>query len=300
MAADPVLTVGVPVYNGERYLAQALAGIRAQTFADFRVVIADNASTDGTEEIARTAAAEDDRITYLRRDRNLGLVANWNGVFAGTSGEFFAWHSADDLAHPECYETCLRLLRDHPDAAAACTEIELIDSSGRRLGPDAERIRSDDADRATRFVELASFRHYCQFYYGVFRRSMLERTSLMLPFFWSADRVLLAELALHGRLVRDPRRRYFVRVHQDRVTQGGRKHFYAQLASPQRGTTLRYARELRNAIDRAGLAPDEQRRLRRAWRGWTVRHCHLLARSAVGAVVDAGARATLSRSGRDR
>ena len=76
-AAEPVLTIGVPVFNGERYLAQALAGIRAQTFTDFRVVISDNASTDATPDIARAAAREDPRIEYRRRERNLGLVGNW-------------------------------------------------------------------------------------------------------------------------------------------------------------------------------------------------------------------------------
>jgi glycosyltransferase involved in cell wall biosynthesis len=296
-ASEPVLTIGVPVYNGERYLAQALAGISAQTLPDFRVVIADNASTDGTEEIARAAAANDPRIEYRRRPENVGLVGNWNGLFTETDGEFFAWHSADDLAVPQFYATCLELLGAHPEAAAGCTEIELIDSFGDSLGTDPERIRSDDPDRAVRFSELASFRHYCQFYYGVFRRSMLARTRLMLPLFWSSDRLMLAELALQGTLVRDPRRLYYVRQHDERVTEGGRKNFYARLAAPQRGTTLRYARELRHAIDLAGLDPAEHDRVVRALRGWRMRHSHLLARSVAGKLVDAGARAVV-RSGR--
>jgi glycosyltransferase involved in cell wall biosynthesis len=297
-AVGPALTIGVPVYNGERYLAQALAGIQAQTLTDFRVVIADNASTDRTGEIARAAAAADPRIHYLRREQNIGLVGNWNGLFTETDGELFAWHSSDDLAAPEFYATCVQLLREHPEAAAGCTQIELIDSQGDSLGPDPEHIRSGHPDRAVRFAELASFRHYCQSYYGVFRRSLLARTRLMLPFFWSADRLLLAELALQGPLLRHPDRRYYVRQHEERVTEGGRKHFYARLASPNRGTTLRYARELSRAIDLAGLEPAERDRVRRALRGWQVRHSHLLARSAAGALVDAGARA-VTRSGRD-
>lgn len=296
-AAVPALTIGVPVYNGERYLAQALDGIRAQTLTDFRVVIADNASTDRTEEIARAAADADPRIQYQRRERNVGLVGNWNGLFTDTDGELFAWHSADDLAAPEFYATCVQLLRERPDAAAGCTEIELIDSNDEPLGPDPEHIRSDHPDRAARFAELASFRHYCQFYYGVFRRSMLARTRLMLPFFWSSDRLLLAELALQGPLVRHRQRLYFVRQHDQRVTEGGRRNFYARLASPHRGTTLRYAKELRRAIELAGLPPLERDRVRRALRTWHVRHSHLLARSAAGALVDAGTRA-VTRSGR--
>ena len=295
-AAAPVLTIGVPVYNGERYLAQTLAGIRDQTFTDFRVVVADNASTDRTGEIAQEFVAGDPRFHYLRRERNLGLVPNYNLLFEQTEGEFFAWHDGDDVTHPEFYAACLARLRGDPAASAATSEIMLIDSEGRELGPDPESIRADHPDRAVRFAELASFDHYCQFTYGVYRRSMMARTRLMLPFFWSSDRVFLAELALQGPMLRDPRQLYYVRQHNDRVTLGGRAKFYAGLASPQRGTTLRYSRELRRAVDHAALDPVERERVLRALRGWRLRNSHRLVRSALGAAVSAGAR-TVSRVG---
>jgi glycosyltransferase involved in cell wall biosynthesis len=284
----PALTIGVPVFNGERYLAQALAGIRAQTFTDFEVVIADNASTDRTGEIAQEMAATDPRFRYVRRPENIGLVPNYNQLFTGTTGEFFAWHDSDDVTDPEFYRACLTQLRASPAAAAATSDILLIDSDGQVIGPDPERVRGDHPDLAVRFAELASFDHFCQFTYGVYRRSMMARTRLMLPFFWSSDRLFLAELALQGTLLRDPRRLYLVRQHGERVTLGGRAKFYAGLASPKRGTTLRYARELQQAIAHAGLEPAERERVRRALRAWTVRNGHRLARSAVGALIARG------------
>jgi glycosyltransferase involved in cell wall biosynthesis len=290
-ATQPVLTIGVPVFNGERYLAQALAGIRAQTFTDFQVVIADNASTDGTGEIARGVAAADPRFRYLRRESNVGLVPNYNRLFTDTTGELFAWHDGDDVTDPEFYGACVEVLRANPDAAAATSEVLLIDGAGEVIGPDPERIRADHPDRAVRFAALASFDHFCQFTYGVYRRSMVERTRLMLPFFWSSDRLWLAELALQGPLVRDPRQLYFARQHGERVTIGGRAKYYAGLAAPQRGTTMRFARELRRAVDHADLEPAEEARVRRALRGWAVRNSHRLARSALGLAVSAGARA---------
>lgn len=280
-----LLTIGVPVFNGERYLAEALAGIRAQTFRDFQVVIADNGSTDRTGEIAQQVVAADPRFRYLRRDENIGLVPNFNRLFTETTGELFAWHAADDVVEPEFYEACVGLLQAHPEAAAATSEIVLMDSTGETLGPDPERIRGDHPDLAVRFADLASFDHYSQFTYGAYRRSMMARTRLMLPFFWSSDRLFLAELALQGTLVRDPRRLYLVRQHGERVTLGGRAKFYAGLASAKRGTTLRYARELQQAIEHAGLEPAERERVRRALRAWTVRNGHRLARSAVGALL---------------
>lgn len=286
-----LLTIGVPVFNGERYLATALAGVQAQTFTDFEVVIGDNASTDRTPQIAAEFAAADPRFRYLRRERNIGLVPNFNQLFQQTSGEFFAWHAADDLTDPQFYGACVALLQAHPEAAAATSEILLIDGAGNVLGADPERIQGDHPDRVVRFTELASFGHYAQFTYGVYRRSMMARTRLMLPFFWTSDRLFLAELALQGTLVRDPRQLFFVRQHMERVTLGGRANFYAGLSAPQRGTTLRYSRELRRAIELAGLAPDERDRLLWALRRWRVRHSPRLARSAAGALVSAGARA---------
>ncbi len=285
-----VLSVGLPVYNGELYLADALAGIRAQTFDDFELVIADNASTDRTGEIAKDAARDDPRIQYVRRDTNIGLVANWNRLFTDTRGEFFAWHASDDVADPEFYAACVGLLRDCSDAAAAVSEICRIDGDGMSLGPDPEHIRAGDHDLAVRFVELASLNHYCQFTYGVYRRSMMERTRLMLPF-WSSDRLWLAELALQGRLLRDPRQLFRVREHVGRVTNSGRANFYAGLASPKRGTMWRYSLELHRAVDHAQLPPDDDRRVRQALRWWTVRNAPRLARSAAGAFAQAGLRA---------
>jgi hypothetical protein len=142
-----------------------------------------------------------------------------------------------------------------------------------------------------RFAELASFTHYAQFTYGVYRREMAARTRLLLPFFWTSDRLFLAELALQGRLLREPRQLFYVRQHGQRVTLGGRANFYAGLAAPKRGTTLRYAQELARAVDLAGLEPAERERVRRALWRWRVRHSPLLVRSAAGALVSAGARA---------
>lgn len=289
------ITIGVPVFNGERYLAEALAALREQTLTDIEVVIADNASTDRTAEIAREVARADRRFHYVRRERNLGLVENYNRVFAETSGEFFAWHAADDRAHPDFYRALVDLLRRRPDAAAAMSEILLMDASGRVVGPDPEPIQGDHPDPAVRFRELASFRHYAQFTYGVYRRSLMARTRLMLPFFWSSDRLFLAELALQGPLLRDPRPLFFVRQHDQRVTLGGRAAFYAGLASPRRGTVWRYARELGRAIDHAGLPPAEHERVRRELRRWRARHGARLARSAAGAALSAGVRTVAGR-----
>lgn len=96
----PKVSVGLPVYNGEKYLPQAIKSLLAQTFAEFELIICDNASTDRTQEISRTFTKRDQRIRYHRNPNNLGAAANFNLSFRLSSGEYFKW-AADDLCAPE-------------------------------------------------------------------------------------------------------------------------------------------------------------------------------------------------------
>jgi len=97
MNAVPRLSIGLPVYNGEKYLAEALDALLGQTYADFELIISDNASTDGTERICREYLARDPRIRYIRQPVNVGASPNHNIVFTESRGELFKWASYDDL-----------------------------------------------------------------------------------------------------------------------------------------------------------------------------------------------------------
>ena len=77
MTPTPRVSIGVPVYNGERFLALTLDSLLAQTYRDFEIIIGDNASIDRTEEIGRTYAAKDPRVRYVRHEHNLGLARNY-------------------------------------------------------------------------------------------------------------------------------------------------------------------------------------------------------------------------------
>ena len=81
MSFEPEISVGMPVYNGEKYLSQAIESILAQSFTEFELIISDNASTDRTMEICRDYTSKDSRIQYVRHDVNMGGPKNWNFVF---------------------------------------------------------------------------------------------------------------------------------------------------------------------------------------------------------------------------
>jgi glycosyltransferase involved in cell wall biosynthesis len=92
----PKVSIGVPVFNGENYLAQALESILAQDFADFEVIISDNCSTDKTPEICTSFAKRDSRVKYFRNDSNIGASPNYNRTFELSRGEYFKWCAHDD------------------------------------------------------------------------------------------------------------------------------------------------------------------------------------------------------------
>lgn len=95
--AVPQVSIGMPVYNGEPFIREALDSLLAQTFTDFELIISDNASTDGTEAICRDYAAKDKRIRYVRQAENRGAAANFQFVLDEAVGEYFMWAAADDV-----------------------------------------------------------------------------------------------------------------------------------------------------------------------------------------------------------
>lgn len=284
------LSIGMPVYNGAKYLGDTLDCLRKQEYADIEVLVSDNCSTDGTEEIARRAAADDPRIRYVRQAENIGPANNFNYVFQHSGGEFFAWLACDDMFEPSFYARMVEMLRARPEAAAAMSRVQLIDGDGRRMHHSDEPISGDHPDPITRFIRYAGFNHFCQFCYGVSRRTAMEKTRLLLPF-WTSDRLWNAELAMAGPLLRTPDTLYYVRQHPERLTRrmGKRDRVttnYYLTPSGSRAVTLYYARQLRESIEGADLSEADKARGRRALRGWTVKNSARLARSAGRATLE--------------
>ena len=106
----PRVTIGLPVYNGENYLAAAIESLLSQTFTDFELVICDNGSTDRTEQVCRAYAARDARIRYYREVENRGLAWNFSRTFELARGEYFKWHAHDDLCGPTLLRGALEAL----------------------------------------------------------------------------------------------------------------------------------------------------------------------------------------------
>ncbi len=199
----PAITIGLPVFNGENYLREALDSLLAQTWTDFELILCDNGSTDATERICRAYAALDSRLKYFRNRRNIGAAANFNLAVRLATAPYFKWMAHDDRLHPEFLAVCLQALEKNPAAVLACSAVGKIDAQGRPAGDYRFPMRLADVQPHRRFADIIQVRHPCTLVFGLIRRRILEQTPLIAPFTGS-DRCLLAELSLYGPFVEVP------------------------------------------------------------------------------------------------
>ena len=144
------VSIGIPVYNGGKYLAAALNSLLAQSFKDFEIVISDNASTDRTGEICRSYQNKDARVSYFRSDQNLGAAWNHNRVIELSSAPLFKWAACDDLHDPLYLARCVDALHNDSGVVLSHTYLRVIDEEGRALRLDFRTMLPDRCRRQTR------------------------------------------------------------------------------------------------------------------------------------------------------
>jgi glycosyltransferase involved in cell wall biosynthesis len=215
----PKVSIGIPVYNGEKYLQQALESILSQSYTDFELIIADNASTDRTREICLTYARKDPRIRYHRNEENIGAAPNHNLLFHLAKGEYFKWAAYDDRIAPNFLAKCVEVMDKHPDVILCMPHASRIDEHGSYAGNHIFIHGADDPVRTKRFRNFALYNRSGNFMYGLMRASALSKTSLH-GSFASSDLVFLAELALYGTFYVLPETLFHRRSHPAQSTKG--------------------------------------------------------------------------------
>jgi glycosyltransferase involved in cell wall biosynthesis len=213
----PFVSIGLPVYNGEKYLEQTLDSILAQTFTDFELIISDNASTDRTHEICQSYLDQDRRIRFFRAEKNLGAAPNFNRVFNLSSGEYFKWAAHDDLIAPEFLSSCVKVLDSNPSLVLCFPRAKIIDDEGTFLGEHEFKADTRSPKPHIRYRNLVLTPDMGWQVFGLIRASVLRKTSLH-GSYPASDLVLLAELSLHGDFYEIPERLLFPRYHPGQAT----------------------------------------------------------------------------------
>jgi hypothetical protein len=210
-AHGPRVVIAAPLYNGRAHLAGAVGSLLAQSFPDFRLVLVDDASGDGSWEVARELAAADPRVRLHRNERRLGMLGNTRRAWALArqecpGAELVALASDHDVWHPEWLAALVAALDAHPAAILAYPLTERIDAEGLPV-PGVRTWRCDTAGERDALRRLARA-HRCMvagdMIYGLMRADALARVgpyrAVLVP-----DRLLLSELALEGEFVQIPR-----------------------------------------------------------------------------------------------
>jgi glycosyltransferase involved in cell wall biosynthesis len=236
VTAVPRLSIGLPVYNGENYLAESLEALLGQSYEDFEMLISDNASTDSTADICRRYAGRDSRIRYIRQPRNIGLQPNHNFVIRQAKGELFKMASHDDLYGRDLLKHCIEALDKHPEAVIAHCREAMIDGSGNVTRLITYSAAVDSPKPSERFRSLL-FDGWDDYTYGVMRTNVLCRTHLHASHHF-ADRTFNTELSLQGPFALVPELLYFRRDHPERTSPYTVRSRCAYL-DPRRASRLR-------------------------------------------------------------
>ncbi|MGH9107075.1 MAG: glycosyltransferase family 2 protein, partial [Acidimicrobiales bacterium] len=205
--SEPLVTVGLPVYNEERYVSEAIGGILGQSMDDLELVVADNGSEDATADIVRELAAKDRRVRYLASPVNRGAAWNYNRIVPMARGRYFRWSAADDVLEPGYLAETVRVLRADPTAVLCHSWTVDIDEEGRKLGRLEYPWDGDARSAVARFRSALLDAHPCVDTFGLMPVEVIRavgRAGGPYGNYYNADRVMLADLALRGPLRQVP------------------------------------------------------------------------------------------------
>jgi glycosyltransferase involved in cell wall biosynthesis len=267
------VAIGMPVWNGEAFLSEAIESILAQSYGDLELVISDNASTDGTADICHSFVNRDPRVRYIRQQINIGANPNHNQVFRCSAGRYFKWAAHDDVLAPNFIEECIRVLDKDENVVLCSPATVLINEDGSPLNYSAEHNAMVDSgghkwpvtpeknplmmsdDPADRFAAVLLNMFMCLEIFGLMRRSALEKTSLQ-PSHVGADKVVLAQLSLIGpfRLLDEPL--FYRRCHPGQFSMAGSGSYRAMWVSGRKGRIFWQQLKLLAAYSRAPLSAE--------------------------------------------
>jgi glycosyltransferase involved in cell wall biosynthesis len=239
----------MPVYNGERFIQQALDSLLAQDYKHFELIISDNASADRTADICRSYAEEDPRVRYYRREENSGPEANFNRVLEWAEGEYFMWAACDDLWEPSYIRTLLEYLITTPGAVLAFSAFDNIDECGHQVRTYPHLFELPSGDLFTRLQNYMAQEEYlgkANLIYGLMLRSAIQEAAGFKVWgksLWGVDMLVVFKLLTLGNMVLSPELLFHKRLLSSRVGLL-REQVRASLAS----TALRRVLYLRSVV----------------------------------------------------
>lgn len=215
-SATPTVSIGIPVFNAQRYLERTLTALRDQDLADIEVIVSDNGSTDDTPAIAQRFVEADPRFSLISLGRNIGMPRNYNRVLEAARAPLFMWNASDDKVRPRHLSACVDALEQHPEASLAFSKVVYVDADdavcGRMDDDGLDFLTPGPAARARTFLTRDV---YQAIGYGAVMRTGFIRGIGGMPVHFSSDVTLGIRMALRSSWVQVDEPLYEARRHED-------------------------------------------------------------------------------------
>jgi len=259
----PLVSIGVPVFNGERFLSRAITSLLDQTVADLELIISDNASTDGTQSICEDFVRRDTRIRYVRQRINIGAPRNWNVVVQAAAGKYFKWASASDYCASTMLESCIQAMESDPGVVLCYGRTQFVDENDEPMEIYAGDVAINEERPSERFARVGARTGMNNAQSGVFLLDALRRTRLDRPY-PAGDLALMAEIALYGRFQLLPDVLLFRRQSRSTFTSMMTTRELQRVIDPQAKTPIKLVKTRRHvdnliSIARAPISAAEKR-----------------------------------------
>ncbi|MBF0448669.1 MAG: glycosyltransferase family 2 protein [Magnetococcales bacterium] len=194
----PLVSVGIPTYNGGRWIPSALDSLLGQDYANLEIIISDNASTDDAYAVITDYQKRDSRIHTVQNNYNYGQPENFNQVFRLSRGEFFMWGSDHDLWEPSFIRKLVDLHLDNPNLALAYPQTVFMDYENNVTSEPSPLLKTVGSPPEQRFFDVfTQLGPGCEMIWGLYRSEILRKTGLFSTRL-ATDRILLAEVNLYG------------------------------------------------------------------------------------------------------
>lgn len=192
----PIVSIGMPVYNGECTIGKAITAFQTQSFGNFELIISDNGSTDGTEAICREAVARDSRLRYFRQPRNLGSSENFKFVLNRARGRYYMWAAADDLRTSDFLAGNVAFLESHPEyVASTCPNCYEGEENQKNKWIDFS-LAGNLTERYLTFLSNCWWSH--GIFYSLMRTEVIRQCEILGQSFTAADWAIDFFLASRG------------------------------------------------------------------------------------------------------
>jgi len=213
-AGKPRVSIGMPVYNREKYVGASIEAHLNQTYGDFELILTDNCSSDRSEEVCRSYVERDARVKYYRNPTNLGAAGNYRRCWELSTGEYFRWTPSDDLVSPNLLERAVDILDRDPSIFVAYPRTRLIDAAGNVTGDFEENLHLMQDRPSERWRGVQKNLRLGNLHYGLNRAEKFRKTGLLRNYN-GGDFPLIAEMSLYGKFYEIQDAFFYRRMHEE-------------------------------------------------------------------------------------